>query len=105
MVQTYIENSSVPLLLKNSLSMIKNKILAPFVLTCLLTLAPLCTSQAMENSEIGYIAGSGFSSLIYTPLKFASALALRIPGALSLLGTVPANAEEQSDQDRKVWIE
>ncbi|MEE9424721.1 MAG: hypothetical protein V3V18_07045 [Methylococcales bacterium] len=50
----------------------------------------------MEASEIGYIAGSGFSSLIYTPLKFASALALGIPGALSLLGTVPANAEEQS---------
>ena len=76
--------------------MIKNKIIILFFLTCSLTLAPIRTSQAMEASDIGYIVGSGFSSLIYTPIKFASALALGIPGALSLLGTVPTNTEEQS---------
>ncbi|MEE9412038.1 MAG: hypothetical protein V3V22_03190, partial [Methylococcales bacterium] len=73
-----------------------HKLIALLALTCSLTLAPFSASQAVEASEAGYIVGSGFSSLIYTPIKFASALILGIPGGLSLMGTVPAGAEKHS---------
>ncbi len=34
--------------------------------------------------------------MIYTPIKFASALLLGITGGLSLMGTIPAGVEQKS---------
>ncbi len=93
-------------------------------LTCSLTLVSISTSQAAlapvddkkqpveapktndetskasdETSEVNSyiaIAGSGFSSLIYTPMKFVSALLMGIGGGLSLIGTVPTGTEKNS---------
>ncbi|MEE9346065.1 MAG: hypothetical protein V3U88_10715 [Methylococcales bacterium] len=75
---------------------IPHKLIVLLALICSLTLAPINASQAMEASEIGYIAGSSIGSLIYTPIKFASALMLGIPGGLSLMGTAPVGAEKHS---------
>ncbi|GEM_PF-3201211 len=72
----------------------RNIIAYTFVLA--LILMPLNKGLAASASEVGYIAGSGFTSLIYTPIKFASALFLGIIGGLSLLGTVPAGVQDHS---------
>lgn len=61
-----------------------------------LTLSPIAISQARAETGVGYVAGSAFSSLIYTPIKFASALIMGIGGGLSLMGTIPAGAEQES---------
>lgn len=73
-----------------------NKIFLLVTLASSLTLAPINSSHAVEASEVGYMAGSGFGSLIYTPIKFASALVIGIVGGLSLMGTVPADAQHHS---------
>ncbi|MCK5829197.1 MAG: hypothetical protein KAH20_02740 [Methylococcales bacterium] len=64
----------------------------------ILFFAPLKTSHANENSgtDYGYIAGSGFTSLIYTPLKGAYALLMGVTGGLSLMATMPANKSDIS---------
>jgi len=59
---------------------------------------PTEVSKASNNTTADYlaIAGSGFGSLLYTPIKFASALILGITGGLSLIGTVPTGSEKNS---------
>ncbi|MEE9396949.1 MAG: hypothetical protein V3V31_08040 [Methylococcales bacterium] len=66
------------------------------ILTLTLILTPINVSHAVETSEMGYIAGSGFTSLIYTPIKGAFALLLGVTGGLSLMATVPANKSDIS---------
>ena len=73
-----------------------NKRFVIFIFSCSLILSPFSISHAQAESNAGYIAGSGFSSLIYTPIKIASALLLGITGGLSLMGTIPAGAEQKS---------
>lgn len=68
-----------------------NRLLAALGLSIILTLLPLKASYASDVSNAGYIAGSGFSSLLYTPIKGAYALLMGVTGGLSLMATIPAN--------------
>jgi hypothetical protein len=108
-----------------------NKLIILLSLTCSLTLVSIGASQAaievIEDKQqpaegkqqpaeaskasngstvLDYlaIAGSGFGSLLYTPIKFASALILGITGGLSLIGTVPTGSEKNSIDIVKLGI-
>ncbi|MEE9424722.1 MAG: hypothetical protein V3V18_07050 [Methylococcales bacterium] len=101
-----------------------NKLIILLSLTCSLTLISIGASQAaieaIEDKQqpaeaskasngstvVDYlaIAGSGFGSLLYTPIKFASALILGITGGLSLIGTVPTGSEKNSIDIVKLGI-
>jgi hypothetical protein len=101
-----------------------NKLIILLSLACSLTLASIGASQAaieviedkQQPAEVSKasddsavadylaIAGSGFSSLLYTPIKFASALILGITGGLSLIGTVPTGSEKNSIDIVKLGI-
>lgn len=59
-------------------------------------ITPLTEARAEGAADIGYAIGSGFGTLIYTPLKLASALFMGVTGGISLMGTVLAGAEQQS---------
>lgn len=61
-----------------------------------LTFTPTNTAHAADAAEIGYIVGSGFTSLIYTPIKGAYALLMGVTGGLSLMATLPANKHDIS---------
>ena len=52
---------------------------------------------AADGKEIGMWAGAGFCSLIYTPAKAATFLALGIAGGLSGLVTVPLGESNISE--------
>ena len=72
------------------------KYIAVIALGVSLSLAPLAGAQASAAADAGYYVGSGFGSLLYTPIKFASAIFMGVSGGLSLMGTVPAGAEQHS---------
>ncbi len=72
------------------------KIVFSSLLISSLSVAPLTATQASGVEEAGYITGSVFSSLLYSPIKLASAAILGVTGGLSLMGTVPTETEEHS---------
>jgi len=69
---------------------------AILTLSLFLMITPLTEARAEGAADIGYAIGSGFGTLIYTPLKLASAVFMGFTGGISLMGTVLAGAEQQS---------
>lgn len=72
------------------------KIFAILTLCLSLMIVPLTEVRAEGAADIGYAVGSGFGTLIYTPLKLASAVFMGVTGGISLMGTVLAGAEQHS---------
>ncbi len=67
-----------------------------FGLICALFFTPINASHASDGSNIGYMVGSGFSSLLYTPIKGAYAIVMGVTGGLSLMATLPASRSDIS---------